>query len=158
MKIYFTASARGYKLYEKYYKKIFQIIEVLGHENIDRDVLEVDAKTFYDGSQKEKETHYKKALKNIKECHMAILEITVPSFSLGYVMEKVSECGKPVRYLSFVFRTFTWLDTVDKFETEEGFGKWEVFGAGGVDVGKYAVLYDYDLTPIAKIALKEVKE
>jgi nucleoside 2-deoxyribosyltransferase len=101
MKIYFTASAIGKKLYENNYKKIYGTIEELGYKNLDDLILKINPKKFYLGDEKNRVQVYKNALNFIKQADLVILEVSVNSFSMGYVMDKTLEMGKPVILLYF---------------------------------------------------------
>ena len=96
MKIYFTASARGKNLYGESYKKIFYLIEKLGHKNLDDLVLKIDPKEFYLGDQRDRENLYNRAMIKIRNADMVVLEVSIPSLSMGFVMEKSLARGKPV--------------------------------------------------------------
>ena len=96
MKIYFTSSARGVREFKKKYGRIFQTIEKLGHKNLDDLVLTIDKDVFYDGTHDDQTTLYEQTIKFIKESDIIILEVTVPSFSMGYVLHKALEMNKPV--------------------------------------------------------------
>jgi uncharacterized glyoxalase superfamily metalloenzyme YdcJ len=96
MKIYFTASARGKKKFGNLYQEIFQTIEKLGHDNIDSTIIDNDSDDFYDGSHEVQIKVYEQAMKNIKDCDVVVLEVSVHSLSMGYVMQKALEKGKPV--------------------------------------------------------------
>jgi hypothetical protein len=97
MKIYFTASSRGKKDYSENYRKIYDVIENLGHENLDDLIIQtVDENYFYSGSHDDQMKLFKQTLVNIKSCDMVVLEVSVHSLSMGYVMHKALDMGKPV--------------------------------------------------------------
>jgi hypothetical protein len=96
MKIYFTASGRGKKLYDNNYKKIAEVIEKQGHKNLDRMILDINPKEFYLGCQRDRQNLYKNTINKIKDADIVILEVSVPSLSIGYVLDKSLAEGKPV--------------------------------------------------------------
>ncbi len=96
MNIYYTASARGIKHFQSKYKKIYDTIGKLGHKNLDDLVLKISEEKFYEGSQEDQTLFYEQTMKLIKSADTVILEVTVPSFSMGYVLHKALEMGKPV--------------------------------------------------------------
>jgi len=96
MKIYYTSSARGTKEFKEKYGKIFQTIEKLGHKHLDDLVLTIDKDVFYDGTHKDQTELYEQTIKFIKKSDIVVLEVTVPSFSMGYVLHKALEMNKPV--------------------------------------------------------------
>ena len=96
MKIYFTASARGKELYSDNYTKIYKLIEDLGHKNLDNLVLKINPQKFYSGDQEDQADLYKNTVKLIKKADVIILEVSTPSLSMGYVMDRALDEGKPV--------------------------------------------------------------
>lgn len=96
MKVYFTASARGKNTYVENYKKIYEALKDLGHENIDDLILNVDPEGFYSGNQDSKVNLFKKTVDLVKKADVIVLEISVPSLSMGYVMDRALEEEKPV--------------------------------------------------------------
>lgn len=101
MKIYFTASARGKMLYDSNYKRIYEIIEELGNKNLDDLILKIDPQKFYSGNKDNRVDLYKRTVKLIKNADIVILEVSVSSLSMGYVMDRALEEGKPVILLYF---------------------------------------------------------
>jgi 2'-deoxynucleoside 5'-phosphate N-hydrolase len=96
MKIYFTASGRGSETFKNSFESIFQTVEDLGHTNIDDLVFTIDKDEFYKGTHIEQVKLYKKAIELLKKCDVVVLEVTVHSLSMGFVMQKALEIGKPV--------------------------------------------------------------
>lgn len=96
MKVYFTASARGKRDYDDNYRMIYELVSKLGHKNVDDLILKVDSGSFYKGSHEEQVALYKKAMKLIAACDVVLLEISVHSLSMGFVIQKALESGKPV--------------------------------------------------------------
>ncbi len=96
MKIYFTASARGIQKYKEQYEKISNVIEELGHEHLDTTVLNINRQSLYKDENIQREDLYKQSLQNIKKADVVVLEITMHSLSMGYVMHSALELGKPV--------------------------------------------------------------
>lgn len=96
MKIYFTASARGVKEFGQDYQAIYKKIQELGHQNLDDLVAKVDGDSFYSEPSQEKNKLHAQAMKNIQMADVVILEISLHSLSMGYVMHRALELGKPV--------------------------------------------------------------
>ena len=96
MKVYFTASLRGKQNSDLDYEKIFSLIESLGHKNLDDIVLRKSESRFYQGSHEEQVRLYKQALNNINTADVVILDVSIPSLSMGYVLQKALENSKPV--------------------------------------------------------------
>lgn len=96
MKVYFTASARGRKNFKENYQRIYELIEKLGHKNLDNLVFKVDPEDFYKGDHGDQFNLFKKAIGLIRESEVIVLEVSKHSFSMGYVLDKALELGKPV--------------------------------------------------------------
>lgn len=96
MKIYYTASARGLKSFQNEYKKIYNCISNLGHQNLDDLVFNINESDFYGGNHAEQTKLYERTIKLIKKSDLVVLEVSVPSLSMGYVLHKSLELGKPV--------------------------------------------------------------
>lgn len=96
MKIYFTASARGKKEYGETYKKIYDSVKSMGHTHTDDFIFRVDEEALYQGSHAEQVKLYEQTIKNIKASDIVVLEVSVHSLSMGYVLQRVLDAGKPV--------------------------------------------------------------
>ena len=96
MKVYFTASLRGKANKDLRYEKIYSTIEDLGNTHIDSLVIEGDQNNFYSGSHDDQVNLYKRALENIKTADLVVLEVSVPSLSMGFLLLKALEASKPV--------------------------------------------------------------
>ena len=96
MKIYFTASLRGKNNKELNYIKIFNFIKSLGHQQLDDLVISGDFDNFYNGSHEDQANLYKRALENIKNADLVVLDVSIPSLSMGFLLLKALEASKPV--------------------------------------------------------------
>lgn len=96
MKVYFTASLRGKKDKNFDYTKIYKIIENLGHQHVDDLIVSGNSHNFYEGTNEDKANLYKKALDSIKNCDVVVLDVSVPSLSMGFLLLKSLEASKPV--------------------------------------------------------------
>ncbi|OGV95620.1 hypothetical protein A2W24_07020 [Microgenomates group bacterium RBG_16_45_19] len=96
MKVYFTASARGKRSFGKYYKEIYETIADLGNRNVDDLLFKIDASDLYHGSHEDQVKLYKSALEHIQNSDVVVLELSVHSLSMGCVMHKALDIGKPV--------------------------------------------------------------
>lgn len=102
MKVYFTCSARGTKTYGDLYRKIFDAVEQLGHDHVDDYSEDSDPDKVYESDHEGQVTLYKEAIAHIKESDIVLLEVSVHSLTMGFLMQKALELGKPViaMYLS----------------------------------------------------------
>ncbi|MEX0896395.1 MAG: hypothetical protein WDZ94_05710 [Patescibacteria group bacterium] len=96
MKVYFTASLRGNLIEGLDYKIIYKILEKSGHTHLDSTLLNSDIQEFYNNSASKQLNLYKKTHENIGRADVVILEVSVPSLSMGYVLHKALDASKPV--------------------------------------------------------------
>jgi len=99
MKVFFTASQRGKAYFDSYYKKIFDTLSHLDLENIDSEIVKINSKVFYEELEKEGRKRYielyKNSMQNIKKADVNIFECSLPSLSVGFMIEKSLEINKP---------------------------------------------------------------
>lgn len=95
MKIYFTASARGVDNLSNNYSLIHQYIEDLEHTNLDNNVLQ-KKENIYGNDHSARVKLYNEAMAKIKKSDLVVLEVSTHSLSMGFVMQKALELGKPV--------------------------------------------------------------
>ncbi len=96
MKIYFTASARGCNKHGDDFKRIFRLIENSGHKNLDYSIISPNPEDLYKGNYKIQADLYEQAMRKIRQADVVILEVTVHSLSMGFVMHAALDLGKPV--------------------------------------------------------------
>ena len=96
MKVYYISSPRGIVEHGKIYKKTYKILKDLGCELLSDLVLNTDVEEFYAASYKKRVTHYKRTMQAIRNCDVAVIEVSIHSMSMGYIVDKALELGKPV--------------------------------------------------------------
>lgn len=96
MKVFFVGSPRALNLYQEYFKKIYSTIEELGHENIYDLMVSSDPNTFYDRTEEEIILHYRRTVKCLQESDVTIIESSIHSLSMGYLVRMSEELEKPV--------------------------------------------------------------
>ncbi|MBD3279232.1 MAG: hypothetical protein GF390_00800 [Candidatus Pacebacteria bacterium] len=100
MKVYFDYSARGLKQFEKNYQQIYRLIKKLGHTHLNDLTINEKSSTyrkkFYEGDHKSRIAHFKRTMKHIKSADLVILEVSLHSLSMGYLLQKALESSKPV--------------------------------------------------------------
>ncbi|NCN07014.1 MAG: hypothetical protein GW946_04220 [Candidatus Pacebacteria bacterium] len=97
MKVFYTTSLRGVDGYRPILESIYKIIEDLGHTNLDKVLFNIpDKDGFYKGSHSEKVDHFKRMMTCIKDADVIVLEVSTHSLSMGYLLQKALEIGKPV--------------------------------------------------------------
>lgn len=105
MKIFFTASLRGGQDFTKYYKEIYDLIEELGHTNLDHEIFSLTSKDYYDLIEKEGRKAYvdlyKRKVKNIQEADLCIFEASLHSSSIGFEIHKALELNTPTLVLYY---------------------------------------------------------
>jgi hypothetical protein len=99
MKVFFTASQRGKNFFDRFYKKIYKIVESQGIEHLDDTLVKITAKSFYqeldsNGTNAQKEL-YEKNMKAINKADITVFESSLPSLSVGYMINKSLEANKP---------------------------------------------------------------
>jgi hypothetical protein len=99
MKIFFTASLRGQEDYGKYYKKVFSLIRDLGYVSLDDEILKLSP-SYYDVIQKQGRDAYvdlyERKIKKLQSADICMFECTLPSLSIGYLIQKALDFNKPV--------------------------------------------------------------
>ena len=105
MKIFFTASQRGKKYFDKYYKQISKTIDNLQHKQLDNTLINVPSKQFYGKLERTGRDGYielyEKNNKCIHEADINIFETSIHSLSIGYMIDKSIELGKPTLVLYY---------------------------------------------------------
>jgi len=96
MKVYFIASPRGVKKFGDLYKKAYQIVNDLGHTNVDDFIVNIDPKKFFEESYDYRVRHFKRVMKSIKDCDVAVVEVSIHSMTVGYIVDKAVGQGKQV--------------------------------------------------------------
>ncbi|MCB9813650.1 MAG: hypothetical protein H6772_04560 [Pseudomonadales bacterium] len=97
MKIFYTASLRGIKTNREKLQNIYNLIEKLGHKNLDKVLFNIEDKDkFYNGKHAEKISHFQRMIRSIKQSEVVILEVSTHSLSMGFILHKALEMNKPV--------------------------------------------------------------
>jgi hypothetical protein len=95
MKVYFAASGRGYDQLGDHYNQIYELIESLGNNHVDDTLGNIDSDEFYSGSREDQVNAYKQTEKHIRACDVVVVEVSLHSLSMGFVMQRALEVGKP---------------------------------------------------------------
>lgn len=105
MKVFFTASQRGKKLYLSHYKKIEEIIRKMNFTVIEDDLLTLETNEFYDkfgeNNRQAFVEFYEKELEKIKNADINIFDCSFGSLSIGFIIEKSLEFNKPTLVLYY---------------------------------------------------------
>ncbi|MFA5137108.1 MAG: hypothetical protein WC489_07025 [Patescibacteria group bacterium] len=105
MKVLFTASQRGKKLYLPYYKEIAKSIQQLGYTLLDDDLLTLETDEFYsqfeDGGRQALIDFYKNELKKIQKADINVFDCSFGSLSIGFIIEKSLGLNKPTVVLHY---------------------------------------------------------
>lgn len=96
MKIYFTASSRGTEKFNKYYKKIYNLITAQGHSHTSDYSKESDPSEIYKPDEEAHVELYKRAVNQLKKSDVVVLEVSKHSLTMGYLLELGLNLGKPV--------------------------------------------------------------
>lgn len=99
MKVFFVASPRSVNKEPELYKKITKIIKDNCTGMVGDMVLEfanTNLEDFYNRSHKQRVDHYKKTMDFVKKSDVVVVEVSEHSMSMGYIVNKALEDGKPV--------------------------------------------------------------
>ena len=96
MKVFFTGSPRALKDYKIEHQAIYDAIEKLGHRNLSDYVVTADTEKFYNSSREELSVHYDKMIDALKSADVMVVESTLHSMSMGFLVEKALNMSKPV--------------------------------------------------------------
>lgn len=117
MKIFFTASLRGKPEFESYYKRIYSVIERLGFKSLDNEILKLSS-NYYDNIQKQGRAAYidlyERKIKNLQYADICIFECTIPSLSIGYLIQKALDFNKPTVILYYKDNTPQFLSGIEE--------------------------------------------
>ncbi len=105
MKIFFATSHRGKKEFIKHYRIIYEEAKQLGYKHIDYDLFSTSTEDFYQkliaGGKKADVELYKARIQSINEADICIFDCSYPSLSIGFLIDKSLEQGKPTIVLYF---------------------------------------------------------
>lgn len=96
MKVYFTSSPRSLKLHNNQINKIYQTIQRLGYELVNDFIVKVDPDSYYKSSNVEMVSHYQETISSIKKADIVVLDVSVASMAMGYLIDKAKEYSKSV--------------------------------------------------------------
>lgn len=96
MKVYFTCSARGEEEFGKFYDQIYFTVENIGCNHVNDYRKDNDAEKIYSSDHSYKVRMFRNHLKFINKTDVVVLEVSTHSLSMGYLMKKALEMGKPV--------------------------------------------------------------
>jgi hypothetical protein len=96
MKIYFIASPRGLDEFGNLYKEMYDFISKLGNIHVNDFIIKTVPNEFYSRDYNYRIAHYKRVMKAIRDCDIAVVEISIHSMTMGYIVDKALSQGKPV--------------------------------------------------------------
>lgn len=98
MKIYFVASPRAIKEEGVFLRKMYGYLTK--DNSMTSDLLakldETNVDNFYKADHKSVVNHYKKTINDIKKAELIVVEVSLHSMSMGFIVNKALEIGKPV--------------------------------------------------------------
>jgi hypothetical protein len=100
MKVYFGTSPRIKDEYPEIIMDIYKHIKKLGYSHTSDWVEKVNPKAFYKLSSKEFEDHNLKSIESIKKADICVFEASLPSLSVGYLVNFSLDLGKQVVVLT----------------------------------------------------------
>ena len=96
MKVFFSASPRFLKSNEDLLRKIYFEIEKLGHQNLSKLVIENDVDLFYNLDDAGREEHFNITMDHIQNSDVVVVEASIHSMSMGYIVERALNLSKQV--------------------------------------------------------------
>src|SRR3989338_6507307 len=96
MKVYFVASPRAKKIFGRDIEAAYDAISELGYQHTSDFIDKVDPEALYDFDQEEIIDHYHKTMKAVKDADMVVVDVSVASMSMGYIVDRANEDSKPV--------------------------------------------------------------
>jgi len=96
VKIFFTGSPRSLRIKEQSdnLNKIYKSLSAYGKHTSDL-VINNDPDSFYEYSLEEIDQHYQNTLTNLKKAYVIVVEVSIHSLSMGYLINKGIELSKP---------------------------------------------------------------
>jgi len=100
MKVYFDATQRGKDKYGVFYREIFEAIKACGYKHLFDTLLKQSPEEFYKKfTIPEDETHaydlYDLHMKHMQEADINVFEASIPSLSIGFLINKSLDLNKP---------------------------------------------------------------
>jgi len=100
MKVFFGTSPRIKTSNPEIVHQIYQKIKELGYTHTSNWVDSVDPKSFYEMTSTELEDHNERILKELKNADICVFETSLPSLSVGYLINMSVDLGKQVIILT----------------------------------------------------------
>ncbi|MFA5828596.1 MAG: hypothetical protein WC841_04560 [Candidatus Shapirobacteria bacterium] len=100
MKVYFGTSPRIKEQYPEEVTEIFEQIKKLGYIHTSDWIKKVDPKDFYSMNTGELEENNNRSIRDIKKADICVFEASMPSLSVGYLVNLSLELGKQVVVLT----------------------------------------------------------
>jgi len=100
MKVFFGTSPWIKTSYPDSIHLIYKIIKDLGYSHTSNWVDRVDPKSFYEMTSIELENHNERILKELKSADICVFDTSLPSLSVGYLINMSIDLGKQVIVLT----------------------------------------------------------
>ncbi len=117
MKVFFTASLRGQDEFGKFYHAIFKDVELMGFKNLDDEILKLPA-SYYESIQKQGKHAfidlYQRKIRAVQEADICIFEGSMPSLSIGFLIQKALDFNKPTIILYYDKNTPQFISGIDE--------------------------------------------
>lgn len=116
MKVFFTTTFSKGEIFENFYKKIYDQIESLGYEHLDDDVIQMNyddyIKRMLSGRKFQIENYLAK-MEYIQKADICVIETSMHSLGVGFIVQKSLEIGKPTIVLYYKNNTPFFLTGVE---------------------------------------------
>jgi len=87
------STPRGKDEYARNYKRIFEAVSKLGHENVTDFLLDVEVEEFYISNIKK---FYNHTVVDLKKADICVFEVSMHSLAIGHLISMAVEYGKPI--------------------------------------------------------------
>ena len=117
MKVFFTASLRGIAEFGSFYKKMFMHLQKMGFSHLDEEIFKLSP-SYYDNIQKQGRSAfvdlYKRKIKNLQTADICLFEVSIPSLSIGYLIQKALDFNKPTVILYYKENTPQFISGIEE--------------------------------------------
>ncbi len=99
MKVFFAASHRGKKLFDPYYRRIYQLLKKEDYQLIDDSIIVNPTEEFYKKLETTGHTAYvelyKRSMHLLQQADINVIDCSLHSLSMGFMIDKSLDFHKP---------------------------------------------------------------
>ncbi len=116
MKVFFTVTYQGEDKFGEFYKKIYEEIENLGYEHVDKEAVETTYEEYVGKMSRGREfqvENYHSKMDHIQQADICVIETSAHSLGLGFMVQRALEMAKPTIVLYYKDNTPYFLSGVE---------------------------------------------